>query len=128
MSEPFTTSTELALERLTRAVTQLTRTVVASDSRHADGNSAILSRLSDVREALVGVLEGLGQTHRAVREVTGAHPTIPATDKEPWYARLAHRFLDAPARSQAAVVVLTAIVALGGWAFFLIRTLQTAGK
>lgn len=121
MSEPFPSPIEIALERLTRATLQLSRTVVASDSRHADGQSAILSRIDDLREAVTALLEAAGQTHRAVREVTGTHQLLPEPAREPWYARLALAFLAAPARSQAAVVLLTAIVAFGGWVVAIVK-------
>jgi hypothetical protein len=61
MSEPFPSAIELALERLTKATTQLARTLAVSDSRHADGQAALFARLDDMRESLVAVLEALGR-------------------------------------------------------------------
>ena len=62
MSEPFPSAIELALERLTKATTQLARTLAVSDSRHADGVAAILVHLRDVREGQIAVLEALGMS------------------------------------------------------------------
>jgi hypothetical protein len=75
MSEPFPTAIELALERLTKATTQLARTLSVSDSRHADGQAAILSRLADIREGQIAVLEALGMHAKngKGREPSGVH-------------------------------------------------------
>lgn len=59
MSEPFPTAIELAIERLTKAVTQLARTLAVSDSRHADGVAAILARVEEMRDGLTAVLSAL---------------------------------------------------------------------
>ena len=76
MSEPFPSAIELALERLTKATTQLARTLAVSDSRHADGQAALFARLDDMRESLVAVLEALAHKSNGKSEPSGVFLSV----------------------------------------------------
>lgn len=112
MSEPSPTPLEIALERMTRAITQLARTLAVSDTRHADGQAAILACFTEMREGMTAILAALG--HRA-QNGAGSWLTVDGenvTARVPRSALLVG--LSFVAR-KGAPVLLAGASALAGW-------------
>lgn len=111
MSEPKPTPLELAIERMVRALTQLARTLAVSDSRHADGQAAILARIDELRDGMTAILAALG--HRA-QNGAGAWLTVDGDNVTARVPRSALLGLSFVAR-KGAPVLLAGASALAGW-------------